>query len=420
MNTTFRSRIRESLAGFNRGLWVLTGGQVIQLIGDHFVTIAISAFTYTMTRSAWSYALQQLAAFLPWMLFSSIAGPISDRFDRRKVLISADLIRATICFFYPFCRAIEALLMLNFLRSVAGVFAMNARVALVPRLCDRDRLLQANGIRTAVFGVIDLTGPALAGFLMGKIGTTVAFRFTATMWVIGALIFLSIPAFAGRPERQAAVAGPAPGFWRDLRAGLAFLRGDRALLGMVILYCVYTAGQNGTNSVFYPYVEDVLRAGPAVFGLSISFYFGANLLAGILLARFGRMFSRLPMIWLMVPASFVWFGYSLARHIPLVLAMGFLEGMIFSTLTNLFTTRVQSRAPSAMTGRVWGLASSITSGGEVLGILGSGAAAGRFGPVVAYRVVGTVGLALIILADLARRASARRSEADGSAPLAAE
>lgn len=409
MRKTFLDRIKTAFSGLDRGLWILTGGQVIQLIGDHFVTIAIAAFTYTMTRSPWAYALQQLAAFVPWMLFSSIAGPISDRFDRRKVLIAADFTRGAVCLCYPFCRAVEPLLLLNFLRSVAGVFAMNARVALVPRLCDRDRLLRVNGIRTAVFGVVDLTGPAVAGFLIGKISTAVAFRLTTAMWIAGALIFLNIPAWAGIANpREVAAGAPARNFRRDWHEGFAFLRADRSLLSMILLYCVYTAGQNGINSVFYPYVETVLRAGSAVFGLSISLYFGANLISGIVLARSGRTFDRLPMVMLMIPATLIWFGYSLVRCIPMVLGMSCIEGVIFSTLSTLFMTRVQSRVPTAMTGRVWGLASSTTSAAEVLGILTSGAVAGRFGPATAYRVIGAVGLVMILLANTIRRTTERQ------------
>lgn len=409
MNKAFRDRFRASLAGFNRGLWILTGGQIVQIIGDHFLTIATSAYVYNMTHSAWAYALQQLAMFGPWMLFSSIAGHIVDRFDRRRVLIISDVIRASLVFCYPFCQTLETILLINFLRAIGGVFAMNARVALVPRLCDRERLLQANGIRTAAFGVIDLCGPTLAGFLMARIGTTVAFRFTAVMWIAGALIFLNIPAWAGvATAHQAGADAPKRSFGRELRQGLDFLRADKALLGMILLFFVYDAGQNGTNSVFYPYVETVLKGGPAVFGLSISFYFGARLVAGALLARFGKSLSRLPMVLLMVPGTLVWFGYSLARSVPLVLVMGFVEGTIFALLEQMYTTRLQASAPAEMTGRVYGLASTLTSGGEVFSILVSGAIAGRLGPVAAYRAIGAAGLSLVLTVDLIRRAADRR------------
>ncbi len=63
--------------------------------------------------------------------------------------------------------------------------------------------------------------------------------------------------------------------------------------------------------------------------------------------------------------------------------MSFVEGLIISLLSTLFMTRVQTQAPAAMTGRVWGLASTITSGGAVTGILLAGAIAGHSGPPAA-------------------------------------
>jgi MFS family permease len=397
-------QLRTDLGKLSRGFWPLTGGQAVIVLGNHFLTIAISAYAYAMTKSAWGYALQQLLMFLPWMLFSGISGPLVDRRDRRRVLIVANLARCLLVLCYPLCRTLGPVLVLNFLNSTANVFAMTARTAIAPALCPGDRLYAENGLRTAMYGFVDLVGPAFAGAILARIGTTTAFRVTSIAAALGLLLFSLIPASAGRPPEAESPNEPVlPRMGRDLKEAFAFLRTDRVLIAAIGMFCLYTCGQNGTNTIFYPYLESVLKAGPAVFGLSISFYFGANLLAGLILAKYGKRLENLPMFLLMLPPACVWFCYSQIRTVPPVIFCGIIEGISFAILNLLLVTQVQSRAPLSMTGRVWGLTYSITSTFEVAGILITGAVAGRFGVQAAYRSLGIAGVLVILLAEMVRR-----------------
>lgn len=396
----------------NRALYFMTAGDLVQLVGGHFFSVAIAAHTYSMTGSAWAYALQMLLSFLPWMLLPGVAGPIVDRLDRRTVMVVAAMLRGALGLMYPYFRTIEPVLALNFLSSACGVFLVTARTALIPALAERDALLKVNGLRTASFGCVDLVIPTLAGAVMGWMGTTPAFRLVSLAWILGALSFWAMPARRGAPPGQQAGTVPARGgFVKDMGAAMSYLRRQPAILGSIAVYTIYVAGQNGTNTLFYPHVESVLNRGPELFGLSMSLYFGANLAAGLLLARFGAALKRLPMVALAAPAAAVWFSYSLVRAVPLIIVMGFAEGLIMSLLSTLFMTEVQSKSPQEMTGRVWGVASSVYGGGQVFGILLAGSIAGRHGPLVAYRVCGGLIVVLVILAHMAKRSVERRSEA---------
>ncbi len=475
----------------SRGLWFLTLGDVIQLAGAHVLTIAVSSYAFRLTGSAWGFAIQQLVMFLPWVLFSGVAGPVVDRLDKRKVMISAGVLRGAVCLAYPYCASLEGILLLNFLNSVGGVFLVTARTALVPRLCDRQALLQANGVRAAVFGCIDVTVPAIAGAAIGQIGSTMSFRIASTGYLIGALWFALVPSKAsqaGRPAvrpnggvssgilssnvepgarmdtatepgarldtatepgarldtatepgaRVATVAKPAakvhtaaetgvredaittsggteqtPGrarvfrdFIGDMKGAYAYIRSNKGLMAAMLLHCIYMGGQNGANAIYYPFVETVLKAGPEFFGLAVSLYHGANLAAGFLLTRFGDTLRRQPATRFIVPTTMVWVFYSLNRSVPLVLTVGVIEGMTMSFLSNLFMTRVQEEAPPEMTGRVWGLVTSVTSASEVAGILLAGAVAGRFGPLVAYCTLGVTVPLLTLIASARSKSGA--------------
>ncbi len=118
-------------------LLFLTAGDFVQQAGMHLQSVAVAAFTYGMTGSAWAYALQQTLAFVPWMLFPGIAGLIVDRLDRRRVLIVAGLFRGFAYFWYPYCRSLGPILALTFMGSACGVFIVTARTALIPSLAPK-------------------------------------------------------------------------------------------------------------------------------------------------------------------------------------------------------------------------------------------------------------------------------------------
>lgn len=394
-----------------RPLLVMTAGDMIQLVGGHVFSIAIATHTYSMTGAAWAYALQMLLSYLPWMLFSGIAGPIVDRLDRRQVMIVAAVSRGVLGFLYPYFTTIEPVLALNFISSTCSVFLVTARTAVIPTLAEKDALLKVNGLRAAATGCIDLTAPTLAGIVMGSIGTGVAFRLIGVLWFGGAVAYwLMGPVTSPRDRGQRPDAPAKRTLVSDLRGAAAFLRDQPALVVSVAAYTIYVMGQHGTNTLFYPFVESVLGRGSELFGLSISFYFGANLLAGLVLAKYGRALTRIPVLFMTVPATLIWFGYSVVRSIPVILAMGFVEGFIMSLVTTLFTTEVQSRAPVDMTGRVWGVAYGIGSGGEVIGILLAGSIAGASGPLAGYRVLSGLILTLAAAAYLGGRIALRRRE----------
>ncbi len=397
-----------------KAIYFMTAGDLIQLIGGHFFSVAIATHTYAMSGAAWAYALQMLLSFLPWMLFPGIAGLVVDRLDRRNVMVAAGLLRGIMGLLYPLFGTIGPILALNFVSSACGVFLVTARTALIPRVAEKDALLKVNGLRTAAFGCVDLTIPTLAGAIMGWMGTATAFRLVSMAWILGSVAFWAMPVpSAGVQSDGSTPVGTRGGFVGDLRSSLSFLRGQRALLASIALYTIYVAGQNGTNTLFYPYLKAVLDRGPELFGLSMSVYFGANLVAGLTLARFGRIVRRVPMAALAIPATLIWFSYSMVRNIPLILLMGFGEGLVMSLLSTLFMTEVQSRSPEDMVGRVWGVASSVYGGGQVLGILVAGRIAGNDGPLAAYRVFGSVIFALTVLAELARRFTVRGDRSQG-------
>src|SRR5436189_2925382 len=78
----------------NRGFRFLWLGQVVSQMGDWFDTIAVYTIALRLTGSSRSVALIMVARFLPSVVMGPLSGVVADRFSRRSIMISADIVRA--------------------------------------------------------------------------------------------------------------------------------------------------------------------------------------------------------------------------------------------------------------------------------------------------------------------------------------
>src|SRR5512143_1631566 len=86
----------------NRNFSVLWVGQLVSTIGDSLMSLAASIMIYRLTGSALSVGLMLMATVAPSIVIGLVAGVFVDRFDRRKIMISADIIRALLVLSIPF------------------------------------------------------------------------------------------------------------------------------------------------------------------------------------------------------------------------------------------------------------------------------------------------------------------------------
>src|SRR6187401_2309459 len=150
----------------NRAFRLLWFGQVVSQLGDWFNSVALYALLYQLTGSASSVALMMVMQMLPAALVGPGAGVIVDRWDRRKIMIAADVFRDV------------AALGLLFVRSPSGVwfayvvtalmvgavgFFEPARSASIPIIVPRDRLVTANAVATATWSAMLAIGAVAGG-----------------------------------------------------------------------------------------------------------------------------------------------------------------------------------------------------------------------------------------------------------------
>jgi len=154
-----------------RRLWL---GNLISLLGDWFNTIALYTLVSELTGSPFALGGVFLTKLLPWALASPLAGLLVDRFDRRRLMIGADLVRAVIVLGFLLIDEpgeVYLVYVLTTLQVVVTAVFQPAKSASIPNIVRTDELLTANALMSATWSVMLALGAASGGLVTAWLGT---------------------------------------------------------------------------------------------------------------------------------------------------------------------------------------------------------------------------------------------------------
>jgi MFS family permease len=392
-------------------------GQTVSLPGTWIQRFAQAWLVYSLTHnSAFAVGLLVFAQFLPFTLFSLLAGVVVDRFDPRRTVLLTQASQMTLA-------AIMAATTLGgvvrpwhvyviaFLSGLVQVLDAPARQQLTYRMVGRRELQNAIALNSSVFNASRIYGPALAGVLIAAFGAGICFAINAVSFlaVLAGLLMMRPHEFYGvqtarRPRMMAGV-----------REGLAYALQTREVLLVLLLVLVISTFCLNFNVLLPVLAKKTLDAGPRTFGaLSASFGAGA-LLGGLLAAAQGRARTSLMIIGaagfgasqlLIAADTTVW-----PACLLLVLA-----GVSFTTWSSNANSIVQLAAPDHLRGRVIGLYFFAFAGTGSLGGLVSGSLIHVGGTRLAFGVAGLVAIASAVLIGRLLRPRAAPMRAEETAP----
>jgi MFS family permease len=391
--------VRLALNGSFSALW---SGQLVSLFGDRVHQMALAATVLTFTGSALATAFVFVAATLPNLLFSPIAGTLVDRWDHREVLVVSDILRAATVLLIPIAATVNILLVypLVFVVTTISIFFRPARVAILPRIVREDELLTGNSALWVGETIVDVIGFPLAGLFVALLANNLAVAFwldSATY--LGSALLLSTIAARPMPARdtsQAAADADLPtGFRAELAAGWRFLRTEPVLLantlqatiaqvtvgvliGLTAVYSVQVFGPQGFDwRAVYGFIEGSQGAGNLVGGFLIG-------LVGIRFAK-GRM-----IIWGYTFLGLFTTLMALSGNLGVVLAIAFGIGVSNMVFIIPSQTLFQERTPAHLIGRVVGFRFSLVFGAMTLSIGFGGIVAELLGVTTVIAAAGVV------------------------------
>ena len=237
----------------------------ISELGDAFQYIALMWFALVAGGPLGVIAVR-LADSVPAIVFGLHRGVVADRWDRRRVMIGADLVRALVL--VPVAIAglsghlpLAVLVAAAFVLTTATSYFDPAYGGLLPALVDRRNVQQANGLVRATADALSVGGWALAGLLLVALPISAFFALNAASFFLSALLLAGVRA-KGRPLADAEEGRP------RIRESFSVLRPRRALAASVVVLGVAVTLSSGTWIVGVPeLVRSTLDLGAGSFSL---------------------------------------------------------------------------------------------------------------------------------------------------------
>jgi MFS family permease len=275
-----------------RNTWI---GQVVSEVGDHFNNVAVFALAVTSTHSGLVVSGVLLSRAIPAMVAGPLAGVVLDRFDRKRVMIASDLIRAVVALLFVFTvnrHDTWLLYLLSALLMGASPFFTAGRASILPSIATRRELHTANSLtQTTQWTTLSL-GALLGGASVAQFGYQWAFVGNSLSFVISAFCISRLFVTAGfRAPRgsQTNAGGVRP--WHEYAEGLRYMRSVPLILGQLLINIGWATGGGAAQILFSIFGELVFHRGAKGIGI-IQSCAGLGLLCGGALAyRIGRHLS---------------------------------------------------------------------------------------------------------------------------------
>lgn len=372
-----------AIADFRRLFW----GQAISALGDWVGTLAfiVAAQRLAPDRPA-AVALVLILRLLPSFFATPIGGVLSDRLDRKRLMVASDLARFAIIAAVPFVPKIGALYVFAFVQECFSLLFLPARDASLPNIVPPAKLEAANAlIMGSSFAGIPLSGPIFAGlawagahypssipgahvFLMRPF--SFAFIFDALTFIVSAIFIqrMRLPVRTGGPS----VIEP---FLASAREGERYLMQRPLLRGLAYAVSVAMLGGGVLFALGIGYIRETLGGGDVEFGWLMGL-FGAGMVLGFVISQAKpaggvtwtiriALLAMGSVLIFMALFPVLWIGYLMAS----------VFGAAFSVSLIVAMSTVQARTDDEHRGRVMGVVHMLVRGALSVGALASGAIA---------------------------------------------
>jgi MFS family permease len=243
-------------------LWL---GQFVSTAGSGLTSIAASILVYRETGTAASVGLVMIATAVPSLFVGLVAGVFVDRFDRKRIMVATEVLRALLVASVPVLLdfGVAWLYVLIVLSSAVGQFFEPAQTSVLPEVASEEELAAANSMMAiSNVGAMSI-GFAAAGLLATAFSAEWAFYVDAVTFAVSAMCILSVTIRPLVTDEQTNVASVV----RHLRAGLGFVRETDALRSMFVLFVVIGLAFGLWNSLVLPFVSKVLDGSELEYGI---------------------------------------------------------------------------------------------------------------------------------------------------------
>ena len=393
-------------------------GQIVSLIGSSIVMfVLIWELTEIAGNNNTILSVAMFVGFLPSVVFLPIAGVISDKFDKRKLIILFDSLQALFTFILiPIMwftqLQIWHIFVVNFLRGTCQAFHSPTSFSLTSLLVPKKKLSRMNGLNYLAGGLVNTIGPVIGAFLM------IYFATSTILWLDGITFFIAFfgvlqlrlpPKSKSQEEtKEISSSEKKETFGASFREGIQTIKTIPGLIGLILMATLTNFLIQPLNTLlpnFIKYTHLGTKEDLAFF-MAI---FQVGILIGAVIASLVRKWKR-PLLWISIGMYAMSVGFIMLGVVPsgnlLFLNLVPFPMMLLNPVINaIFLTLIQLIIPQEKMGRVIAVVMLGASIASPLGILISGPLADLVGSIsILYMICGALGI-LVVSVTLYRKPS---------------
>jgi MFS family permease len=353
LGTTFGSYAAVARSPRFFPLWI---GQLISNFGDTLHYIALVVLVFQLTGQGIAVAVLVAAEIIPILLLGPVAGVVIDRFNRKHVLIAADMLRALLVVTLVWPQGAWHAYLVAAGLATGNTFFNPTVQAVIPAITTEDQRLAANSVAWSTGRIVQIIAASSAGGLIAIVGTSPAFIVNAVTFVLSALFLarLKIPAHAG--HITSSTKRGLGNYLTDARSGLRFARRDRFVSRLLVVQALASLAVGATGAMLVVLSERHLNLPPSGFAWLIA-AIGAGALVGPLIPNTLAHDYR-DARWLFIPYVIRGIGDILIATFtpfPIALLILFVYGLNTSTGMVVFNSTIQGAIPDEVRGRTFTL-----------------------------------------------------------------
>ena len=361
-------------AKLGRAYWKLWSATAISNLGDGVSGVAYPWLASAVTRSPVLIAAAGFASRLPWLVFTLHAGVITDRFDRRKLILGMDLFRGILTVIVgvvvllnkdslPSLNELSSitdletnwalyltLILTSFLFGLAEVLRDNSAQTLMPSVVAEENLEKANGRMWSAESLTNsFIGPPLGSLLIG-VSIFIPFFFDAVSFFVAVALIASIGGsfrpITEKPREKI-------NFKSEIKEGFRWLWAHPLLRPMAIILGFMNGVGSMVGATYILFAQEVLKTSVFIFAVLGMAAAVGGIIGGLLAPKISELFGSGPSLWMaliLAPLGTAIIGFTSAWQVVWVVTVfQTISAILWNTIT---VSLRQSIIPSHLLGRV--------------------------------------------------------------------
>ncbi len=375
--------------------------QMLSLLGSALVQFSLVWWLTKETGSATVLSIASMFAVIPEIIIQPFAGAITDRIDRKKIIIIADALIALFTLLLGVLFFIDKVEVwhiygIMMLRAIGGAFHYPAEQASVSLMVPNDQLARISGLNQAAKGIINLVSAPLGALLMEVVGVegSLFVDVITALIAVGVVVFTVIPRQKMLEENNGSWFGTV---LQDMRDGLRYLLGWKGMMVMTVMALVFKIALSPAFALLPLYVSDHFNGSAAEYSLLQVVAGIGIILGGVLLGAWGGFKKKIYTIMLGgigLGTAFIILAFLPASAFYISMAPAFVIGFMIPMIDGPLHAILQEKVDNEYQGRVMTMFGSLIYLSTPIGLAIAGPLSDRVGIRIWFILAGI----LIILA----------------------